>query len=155
MQPTLTNHVNIGPTLHWSQLSKKCVVTVVTVVSSGPSALQVFLPGHPISSNCSHYRWCNLQLQAFGETPLSFNYCLRFICILVSQWRNVHIPLLALCCCITPKDDQIITLCTPWTTPAVTTVKNSYAQNCACRLMVPNSEGKILNISKLPKGRTR
>ena len=32
----------------------------------------------------------------------------------------------ALCHCITPKDDRVTTLCTPWTTPMVTVERNSY-----------------------------
>ena len=47
--------------------------------------------------------------------PLSFNYHSRFVCDLVSQWRNVHVPPVALCHHITPKDDQVTTLNTPWT----------------------------------------
>ena len=54
----------------------------------------------------------------------SSNYHPRFVCDLVSPWRNIR--QLTLCRRITPKDDQVITLCTLWITPSVTVVRNSY-----------------------------
>ena len=110
-----------------------------------PPRLPLFLP------SCSHYKWCNLQLYAFSNMPLSLNCRLRFVCDLVSQWRNIFVPPLTLSCRITLKDDRITTLCTPWTTPSITIVRNSYvyAQNRLHMPTAPNSEVDITNILKL------
>ena len=72
---------------------------------------------------------------------------------LVSQWRNFHIPPLALCRRITPKDDRITTSYTPWTRPSVTIVRNLYvhALNYLRMLTVPKSEVENSNILKLWK----
>ena len=53
---------------------------------------------------------------------------------------------------ITPKDDRVTTLYTPWTTPSVTIARNSstHAHIGLCIPMVPNFEGEIFNILKLP-----
>ena len=47
---------------------------------------------------------------------------------------------------------QITTLCTPWTTPSVTVVRNSYAhaQNHLRMPTVSKSEAEIFNSLKLP-----
>ena len=109
--------------------------------------LQVFLGGTtsqfaPFHPSCSNYRRCNSWLQAFGETSLSFKYCLRFVCDLLSQWQNVNVPPFALCHSMTPKDDRVTTLYILWTAPLVTVTRNSsvHARNRLCMLTVPNSE---------------
>ena len=93
----------------------------------------------------SHYRQCNAWLYVFDKTTLSFNYRSRFVSHLVPQWQNVHVPPLALRCSIKPKDDRITSLCTLWTTPSVTLVRNSYvhARNRLHMLMVLQSEAEI------------
>ena len=50
-----------------------------------------------------------------------------------------------------PKDDQITTLCVPWTTPLVSVERNLYAhaQNGLHMLMVPKAEAENSNILKL------
>ena len=50
----------------------------------------------------------------------------------------------------TRKDDQITTLCTPWTTPSFTIVRNSYAhaQYRLRILTVPKSEAENSTILK-------
>ena len=57
------------------------------------------------------------------------------------------------CCCVSPKDDHVTTLYTPWTTPSVTVARNSYmhAQNRPCMPTVHKSEVEILNVLKLPQ----
>ena len=47
------------------------------------------------------------------------------------------------------KDDQITILCTPWTTPSVQLVRNSYARNRLRMLAASKSEAEIWNFSKL------
>ena len=107
------------------------------------TAFQVAL--FPLS--CSHFRWCKLWLKVFGAITLSFNYHhSRFVFNLLSQWRNIHVPPLTLCCHITPKHNQITTLCTTWTTPSITVVRNLYAQNCLPLPTILNSEAEIINI---------
>ena len=56
-----------------------------------------------------------------------------------------------LCRRITPKDDRITTLCTAWTTPLVTIVRDSYAhvRNHLHMLTVLKSEAETSNISQL------
>ena len=92
-----------------------------------------------------HSYWCLVKHPSFSNHS-------RFIYDLVSQWRNIHIPPLALCCRVTLKDDRVTTLYTPWTTPSVTMARNSYAHawNHLRMLTVPNSEAEILNILKHP-----
>ena len=77
--------------------------------------------------------------------PLSFNYYLRFVCDLVTQCRNVHLPPLTLCPRVTWKDDRVITLYTTWTTPSVTVAGNLHvhAHFRSCMPMVLKSEAKI------------
>ena len=88
----------------------------------------------------SHYRQYNCWLLAFGEMPRSFNYCLRFVCDLVTQWQNIHLHPLALCCRITLKDKGVTTL----HTPSVTIARNSVHVRFRLRmLMVPSSETEI------------
>ena len=90
----------------------------------------------------------NSRLKELREILLSFNYYPRFVCDLVTKWRNVHVPPLALCPLVTLKDDRVTTFYTPWTTPSVTIGRNS-SPHARIRLrmpMVPNSEAKILNI---------
>ena len=57
------------------------------------------------------------------------------------------IPKHILCRRITPKDDRMMTLCTPWSTPSVVVVRNSnrHAQNHLRMLMVSKSEVEMLN----------
>ena len=38
----------------------------------------------------SHYRWYTPRLQALGDMPLSFNYCLTSVCKPVTQWQTVQ-----------------------------------------------------------------
>ena len=80
---------------------------------------------------------------------LSFKYCPRVVCHLVTQWQNVHLPLLALCLCVTLKDDRVITLYTPRTTPSGVTVARNSSVHARIHLPMPkvhNSEVEILNI---------
>ena len=65
--------------------------------------------------------------------------------------NDTHVPPFAMCI-ITLKDNRIATLCTSWTTPLVTVVRNSYAhaQNCLRMLTVSKSEAEILNCLKHP-----
>ena len=68
-----------------------------------------------------HFKRYVLQLQALGKTILSFNYCLRFICELLSQWQNnkyLNSPYVAVL-----HHNRITPLCTLWTTPSVTNAK--------------------------------
>ena len=85
---------------------------------------------------------------AVVKTSLSFNYGRRFVCSLMTQRRNTHIPPLSLCCCITPKGDQVRTLYTLWTTASVTTAINSsvHARIHLCMPTAPNSKMEISNI---------
>ena len=79
-----------------------------------------------------------------GQNAPVFNYCVRFICEVVTQWQNVqHLnsPYVA-----------ILQSCAPGTTPSVAVARNSYA-HAHIHLhinTVPNSEVEILNILKLP-----
>ena len=61
------------------------------------------------------------------------------------------IPQVTLYHCITPKDDRVTTLYTPWTIPPVTVATNSsaHASIHLCMLSVPNSDAETLNILKL------
>ena len=47
---------------------------------------------------------------------------LRFICDLETQWQNVHLSPLTLCCHVALKDDRVTTLYTLWTTPSLLSV---------------------------------
>ena len=63
-------------------------------------------------------------------------------------------PQLTLCRHITMIDDQVPTLYTPWTTPAVTVARNSSAHACI-RLGMPkvsSSEAEILNFPQDAQG---
>ena len=59
---------------------------------------------------------------------LSLNYRPRFICNLVTQWRDLHLPPLTLCHCVALTDDRVTTLYTQWwTTPSDIVARNSSA----------------------------
>ena len=101
----------------------------------------------------SYYRQrYNSWLRALSEAPLSFNYRLRFVCILKTESRNVHLPQLALCHSVTQKHDQVTTLYTQRMTPSVTMASNSSVHTCfrLCMLAILKSEVEILNSLKLP-----
>ena len=85
-----------------------------------------------------------------AKHPLSCNYCLRSVCDLGIQWQTAHLPSYALCRCITPKDEQITTLHTPWNTPSVTRARNSSAHaHIHLRILtMRRSEAEILNSFK-------
>ena len=64
---------------------RQCVPQLKVLFSSGSTSQAVAF--HP---TCSQYRWCYSWLCVFGGMPLSFNYCSRFVCDLVSQLRIVQ-----------------------------------------------------------------
>ena len=75
---------------------------------------RVFICEHSTQIICTHH------------TP-TFNYRLRFVCEVVTQWQNVHSPQLIQGRRNTPVDGRVTTLYTPWTTPSVTIARNSSA----------------------------
>ena len=86
-------------------------------------------------------RFCvSIVIHGYGsKCPQSFNYHLRLLCEIVTEWRNVHLCPLAFYRHVTPKDDQVTTLCAPWTTPSVTVARNSNEpcyiyRHCVCAL---------------------
>ena len=71
--------------------------------------------------------------------------------------RNVHVPPLTVSRRITPKDDRITTLYTPWATPSVTVARNSsvYARNRVRMLTVPKFRSRNFRHLKTSVGSAR
>ena len=129
-----------------------CVCPTVT----GFPKWRNYLQGHTFIDlvKLVNYRRDNLLLLAFGKTAPCPTTTQALYVNLCHTWQNVHLPPFTLCCLVTPKDDQITTLCTVWTTLSVTIARNSYAYAHFHLHMptVPKSEADILNVLKLCQG---
>ena len=81
-----------------------------------------------------------------GIGPNAPVHRVRFICKVVTHWRNVYLSPLDLCLSVTLKDDRVTTLYTLWTIPSFNVARNSSAPAliCLCMPMVPNSEVEIV-----------
>ena len=130
-------------------------------MSNAPVTLQAICPmvrGFTQRQNClqgclvSSVIWCLHRTTCWTNCPFPSHYHVRFVCQVVTQWRTVQLPPLTLCCHVTPKDDRVTTLHTPWTAASVTVARNSsvHAHIRMRRPMVPNSEAEVLNFLKLP-----
>ena len=89
--------------------------------------------------------------------PLSFNYRPRFVCDLVTQWRNVHVPPVALCSHVTPKDNRVTPLYIQWTALSATVERNSSVHACHSSVLAHGAKfgGGNFKHFKISVGRTR